>query len=282
MRTVFYEWEYIFNAHLKTNESLLQVFPDQRPHKSKLESWLTSSCHFQSLRPSPHHRVIFFSSLFPVFPTSSSPVSACTARRCGSEKKKKDGINERGCLYLNAKKMTEEGAGRIQISAWSLVENQNKITCCRNISRLTQHHLLPFSLHTSPNHLLFLPRACARPANLVSPPITRVFSLRLRRRWWAAAKPSIPHTAWVRAEREDTFARPHSSDPSARRKVSPRAQVLASMRVEEQKRKSRRGKRAAAANLNQRFPFQSLLFGGTTDKFIITRNQSERGGLWMS
>lgn len=83
----------------------------------------------------------------------------------------------------------------------------------------------------------------------------------------------------MRAEREDAFARPHSSDPSARRKVSPRAEVLASMRVEEQKRKSRRGKRAAAAaNLNQRFQFQSLLFGGTTDKSIITLNQSERGG----
>lgn len=84
----------------------------------------------------------------------------------------------------------------------------------------------------------------------------------------------------MRAEREGAFARPHSSDPSARRKVSPRAEVLASMRVEEQKRKSRRGKRAAAAaaNLNQRFQFQSLLFGGTTDKSIITLNQSERGG----
>lgn len=87
----------------------------------------------------------------------------------------------------------------------------------------------------------------------------------------------------MRAEREGAFARPHSSDLSARRKVSPQAKALASVRVEERE-KEPEGERAVAvvANLNHRYRFQSLLLGGTTDKSIITLNQSGRGGLWMS
>lgn len=142
MRTVLYECEYILNAHLKTNESLLQVFPDQRPHKSELESWLTSSCHLQSLRPPPPQSDFLFisSSCFPI--QLLTCVSMYSTKVLEREKEK--GWNKWAKVpLLECEEVKEEGAGRIQISAWSLVENQNKITCCRNISRLTQHPLAP-------------------------------------------------------------------------------------------------------------------------------------------
>lgn len=124
-------------------------------------------------------------------------------------------------------------------------------------------------------------RARTQPMNLASP-MTCVFFPYLQQRWWAASKPLIPHRVWVRAKWEDTFTHPHSSDPSARGKVSPRSEALASSHVQKKEKEPEGKREAAVANLNHRYQFQSLLLGGTTDKSIITLNQSDSGDLWMS
>lgn len=133
MRTVFYMCKYILNAHLTTNEALLSLW-------KATQIWNGTLVHlFLSVRPALL-RDSFFSSLFPVFPFSSSPVSTCTALRCGAREIK--GWNK--WVYvpvLECEKVKEERAGRVYIFVWSLVESQNKITCCCNISPLTQHPL---------------------------------------------------------------------------------------------------------------------------------------------
>lgn len=144
-------------------------------------------------------------------------------------------------------------------------------------------NLIFFHRHTFPNQPFLHGSARARPVNLASS-ISHVFSPCVRQHWRAAAKPLIPHTAWVRAhvrgEREDVFARPHSSDPSAKRKVPPPAKAL----VSEKRENKPEGEWAVAAKLNHRY-WSSLHLGGKLTSrlsHLIRVRVCVWGGLWIS
>lgn len=137
--------------------------------KSELESWLTSSCHLRSLRPfSPSQSYFLFISIS-CFPIQLLTCVSMYSTNVWEREKEKDKINERMCLYLNARKW-KRGQGGFKSLSGLWWKTKIKLPAAAILAVWLSTHLFLFSLHTSPNHLLCPPRPCSCTASEFSFP----------------------------------------------------------------------------------------------------------------
>lgn len=207
--------------------------------------------------PPPQSYFLFIS--ISCFPIQLLTCVSMYSMKVWKREKEKDGINERMCLYLNVRGWRKREQGGFKSSSGLWWKAKIKLPAAAISAVWLSTHLFFFSLHTSPNHLLFPLRHCMCMCTASEFYYFINFSHSMGES--RAGRHVYTSTFFWSLSQKKSIPTGRGSGVSACGGARNRA---------------RGGTTAVVvANLNHRYLFQSLLLGGTTDKSIITLN---RGG----